>query len=42
MQNAKGKMSQEQLAQALNEIDLYAELSAEDTTSLENETECLL
>lgn len=42
MQNAKGKMSQEQLTQALNEIDLYAELSAEDTTSLENETECLL
>lgn len=42
MQNAKGKMSQEQLAQALNEIDLYAELSAEDTTLLENETECLL
>lgn len=42
MQNAKGKMSQEQLAQALNEIDLYAELSAEDITSLKNETECLL
>lgn len=42
MQNAKGKMSQERLTQALNEIDLYAELSAEDTTSLENETECLL
>ena len=42
MKNAKGKMSQEQLTQALNEIDLYAELSAEDTTSLENETECLL
>jgi hypothetical protein len=42
IEKAKGKMSEQQLAQALNEIDLYAELSAEDTTSLENETECLL
>ena len=42
IEKAKGTMTEQQLAQALNEIDLYAELSAEDTTSLENETECLL
>jgi hypothetical protein len=42
IEKSKGTMTEQQLTQALNEIDLYAELSAEDTTSLENETECLL
>lgn len=42
IEKSKGTMTEQQLAQALNEIDLYAELSVEDTTSLENETECLL
>lgn len=42
IEKSKGTMTEQQLAQALNEIDLYAELSAEDITSLKNETECLL
>jgi hypothetical protein len=42
MQNAKGKMSQERLVQAQNETNIYRDLSTEDSTAIENETECLI